>query len=749
MSSALGARRPDAASVNQRGTATLDGLAHAARQVGLYGPGHRVTQEALEAACRLLREATVDGRLVISAQPDGLLWNGDLLETRIGNVSRFHAAMRERVISNLEFGAQVKPEDLGRLLDVLSRDAQDLVLQGGAVEAFGQGSDSSIRIEQVDFANEILVSETAWRQLRETMASEDTAGLSEVIASCARSLRGPGGDKQPDHRPVDDLADEALGHGPAEQVVATGLARLVQQAGEAAHAKGANAWREWREQMAAQLAALSPRWRAGLFRAPTGGSRDCPDMLSVIASEMAPSDCVSLVLDHPDSIRAERSAGLAVALERIMAAPERKHEVEVLLHEEALSRGVPEEVYQNVVGLLISGEGQTTVTKASSVRPGRTEWEAAPADRLESRADLDDLLLTSREEAVRRSRLHMLEEVLGAGLTARQYGTVMSLLLKATEECAAGGDAAGLLSVLSALGKEAKRDPGKESSRRAVAASALARSGSEEVVSCIAQDLEGSPEEHRRRIIGLLGMLGEPGMRALGEIVSSGDAPDFTHAVHVMLANDLSGLPHVRDLLSRVSLSRAKRMLRVLIQAEREGDPAQLSAALDDAPEAVRLALIGKIREAGQARLATVLIRWVSDAPCAVRLAAIRTLGELRVAEAAPALLEVVSLESNFGEGALLKEAAAKALAAAGATSAIPRLCEMIEGGAILSMIGSPRPRIAAAMALGRLGGPDARHALEQGCRSVHGAVRRACQHSLERLRARENAGRGRAGHGR
>jgi HEAT repeat protein len=187
----------------------------------------------------------------------------------------------------------------------------------------------------------------------------------------------------------------------------------------------------------------------------------------------------------------------------------------------------------------------------------------------------------------------------------------------------------------------------------------------------------------------------------------------------------------------------------VLLEAKGADAPDHLSAAVDDAPEEVRLSLIRMVQKSGRAHLATPLIRWVSDASCTVRLAAMRALGELRVSEAVPALMDIVSLESNFGEGAVLKEAAVDALAGIGATCAVPKLCELLEGGLILSMIGSPRPRVAAARALGELGGPDARYTLAKGSKSAHRGVRRASQRAYARLRAREGMRGGRWGHAR
>jgi len=69
---------------------------------------------------------------------------------------------------------------------------------------------------------------------------------------------------------------------------------------------------------------------------------------------------------------------------------------------------------------------------------------------------LQDLIASAEAERVRDSRIHMLAELLDTELSVRQYGSVISLLTKAAEECTALGDAEGLLSVLSSLRQEAR-----------------------------------------------------------------------------------------------------------------------------------------------------------------------------------------------------------------------------------------------------------------------------------------------------
>ncbi len=744
MSCSAEAGAPNPESSDQVGTATLEALARAARQVALYGSDHPIAVESLEQACCELEAAAGGDTLEVRAQTDGLLWNGIPLPSRDGNVARFHAGMRDRLIASVDMAPRVRTEDLARLLLLLASDAEEIAATGGALEAFGSNGGETVRIHEVDFTGDVLVSEAIWKQLSQGLDEEETGGLTKLIAACAHRLPPDDADAaaKSERAAAGDIGREQES---AEEVVGAGIARLIQRAGEAHYFTDQKKWEEWRKATARQLAALSPRWRSVIFRAPAGVSSEYPDMLSLLTAEMEEADCISLVLGHPDSIRAERSDMLALALERILADRSRRKAIEAALHEKALQEGMPEAVYQNVVGLLVSRiEGKRgPEPQAASVHPWVGRVDGAPS---ETEDDLDDLLRTTEEQAVRRSRLSMLRESLYAHLTISQYGTVVSLLTKAAEECAARSDVEGLISVLSTLGRESGGRAGQDQSRRAVATSAVARASTEQVASALVTGLEGAPDDRVGTIVGLLGLLGEPGRRALVQLVRTGTDWEAELAMATLLERDGPEMSHLRDLVSQARGLTLERVLRALIDSRNEQTGARVRMVASEAGEEAQLQIVELIAEGGRKDLGEVLVALLPDSSRSVRLAAANAIAELGVRDAVPHLCGIVEREASFGEGARLKEAAVRTLGSLGAGSAVPALCSVLQGGALLSKLGSHRPRIAAAEALAALGGPDSREALEKGCRSMHPGVREACRRALSRLLAAERPSWGSSG---
>ncbi|MBN1461347.1 MAG: HEAT repeat domain-containing protein [Armatimonadetes bacterium] len=735
---------PDAAI--EVGLATLETLARTARQVALYGPRHPLAVEALARACEAIAEAAGSTPLRVQASGDGLLWNGVPLQASDGNVGRFHTAMRERLIASLEIDGLVDPSDLARLVLVLAVDCDELAAEGGAAATFGTERNTTIRLEEVDFGNEVLVSEGIWRQLSGAVDPEETAGLRKLISACVRDEhreRGASG-AAPD-ADSSELHEET---GSAQEVVATGIARLLQRAGEKHYFTDKKQWQAWRETTARQLASLSPKWRALIYRAPAGVSSEYPDMLGLVASEMEEAACVSLVLDHPDSIRAERSDMLGLALERIFADRARRPAIQAALRERALKQGVPEAVYENVVGLLLSRlEGQhRSDSQTTSVHSKIGGVDASSDDSLHE--SLDDLLETVTPEAVRVSRLYLLQETLDTPLSISQYGTVISLLTKATEECAQCGDVEGLLSVVRALGHEMGSKHLDDPSRRAVAASALARASTDEIVACLETARREAPEDRGCEIIELLGLLGEPGLRTLTEVAREGSETSARHAVAILLERDGPDFSHLGDVVSQARGISLERVLQSLISSRSLEASAKITAAAAGATEDGQLMLIRLISDSDRVDLAPVLEPMLLDESGTVRSAAVSALAKLGAGETVPAICRMLEQQTNFGEGARIKEAAVKALGELGKGEAVPTLSDVLAGKAFFSKLGSHRPRIAAAHALAALGGPDAHAALEQGCRSIHPAVREACRRGLARLMAAEAARRGEYGVG-
>jgi HEAT repeat protein len=332
----------------------------------------------------------------------------------------------------------------------------------------------------------------------------------------------------------------------------------------------------------------------------------------------------------------------------------------------------------------------------------------------------------------------MLLETLDTELSPRQYGTVLGALTKAVQDCAKDGDLEGVLSVLRALRKEAGRDASAESSWRSMAAGALARSGSEEVVGCIVAGLEDAEVEVGRRMIETLGCLAERGMGALLEVAQSEERERARQAVRVLVENDGPESPHIRMLASRAEPSTLEQSITWLVETGEVKMAPPLVVLADHAGEGTRLELVQLIREREGGELSEVLVALLSDSSSQVRMAAVEALAAMREREAVPALCNLVRQESEFGEGASLREAAVRALGAIGAEDAVPTLSEVLLGRSLMSLVAGPAARVAAAQMLAKLGGPRAQEALEQGTKVLSRTVRAACQRALAQIRTAE-----------
>ena len=551
-----------------------------------------------------------------------------------------------------------------------------------------------------------------------------------------------------------DSRDAALTYVPPSphEAPAARIAHLIQCAGEAAHAADEGYWQGWRENMIRLIRQLTPEWRARVFRAPCGWRPGRPEVFALIARQMAPSECVSLVLDYPGAIQAEPSRGLELLLSRIMSDPERRDAVERVLHQEAVARGVSEGVYQNVVG---------TVLDQLKAEPGARFQPVSDDSRTRARQDdslawqLAKLLRTTAPEWVRQARLEVLVDLLGADLSPDRYGRALEALVAEAARREEEGDGEGLLTILSALQAAAEEDPAGESDRggRGAAGTALARCGTSGAVARVVSEVERVSPERRAGPIALLGDLGEKGMAALTALLQRPELAEAEQVVKVILARDSSSLFWMKRVISEASVSSLPRLARILAQTADARVVGQLKVLTDHPDVSVRLELIRAIGEArsphggsppqptpsaGSGRAtspaaAGVLVRLLSDPVPAVRLAAIKTLGELRAAEAVPALAEMARRQSRFGEGERVRELIVRALGEIGTSAGVAELRRLVLESGLISLLTGSRLRIAAAEALGRIGTPAARAALEAAARSRSRAVQEACRYALTR----------------
>jgi hypothetical protein len=701
----------------------LESLARAARQAALYGPAHPMAAESLQDAWRQICDQAAGGAVRLGVAAKGLSWNGRPVVDEAGHTTRLHGALRERFVSSVRFFPGVRLADLTQLLVVLSEDAKLLAASGGVTRALAEVVGPGLVVEDMNFNATVGDGEALWLQTCHNLDPEAARPLRQVLEACLQAVRSAGETKVLDQIRAalsaqgGDITQDAS----SMEAVAATTALLIQYAGEVAARAGEEAREQWEQATVQQLEALGPAWNAHIFRAPIGPDRTT-DVLARLARRMDTSQCVAMVLEYPGAIAAERSEGLTRVLKRVMSDPLRMPEIARLLREEAVRAGIPEDVYRNVVGLVMP-----------QVAPTGSEPGIEPADIPSAeggpREELADLLEALKPAVTRRSYADALLGMLELDLNASQYGTLMRALLALISACVEESDTELLVGVIERLHQEVteERSPG----RRAMATSAIMRSGDPEVVRYIIDELHRSPADRQERLLGLLAYLGEEGMRALCWL--AGRTADVTSkpALVALAQRDGPAYMNLRRLLAELPVRDLEHVLQVLLGLGDREVCVHLSAVSGRPEEEAKMVLIEVVKEAGGAVGVEPVVRLLADAEPEVRMAAAEALGALRATEAVPSLCYLLGREPDRGLGGQVKAAAARALGEIAAPDAVPGLTELLHGGGLLSGWSLEPARLAAAGALAQIGTAEARRALEQWRLCRHPRVQEACRQAL------------------
>ncbi len=698
---------------------------------------------ALSEAIRFLEEDAARGDqagqgLELRADGDRLLWRNAPLPAAHLQVAWLREAMHQRLIATIGFRAPIHLEEVARLLVVLAEEPKALVSAGGAMRVFSltERPSNSVRVEDVDFARELRESEDAWLDYCEEIEPDAAQPLSEVVQYCLGMQKW--GRVRALHAPIGRLpvgVDASYGEDrPPRELLAEAVARLIQQAGEKAVFEDEEDRRAWQLDMLHRLSALGPEWRAHVFRSSSGPSSGQPDMLALIAREMPPEDCVSLVFDYSGAINRERSGGLRLLLSRIMSDPERATAIEPLLRAAAIRAGIDEQVYRNVVGMLMLELSLSPDSPQASGAPGAASASAGEASAEE---DLSDLLATTDATSVHRSRVHMLTEIVELDLPITQYVALLRLLVDAAEQSAGHGDAVSLREGLSTLRRLSEV---AEGSRQTMAASSLSGAGTPGVIAALFASAEESPAEEQAETLELLGVLGDAGVEALCVLVLRATAEVAEPALQVVMRRDAPRFRHLRGLLMHGSGEAIELIMGAALANEDRGPFAQFQVMLGHPDAGTRLKTVNLAREHDREQVVGLLIGFARDADAEVRRAAIEALGERRAAAAVPALCAVVRRGAASGPPTRAREAAVLALGRIGTPAALPTLSEVLSSGGLLDHFRSASLRVAAARAVAEIGTAEARQVLEKGMRDGQRSVREACRRALLTLAAAEQS---------
>jgi HEAT repeat protein len=202
-------------------------------------------------------------------------------------------------------------------------------------------------------------------------------------------------------------------------------------------------------------------------------------------------------------------------------------------------------------------------------------------------------------------------------------------------------------------------------------------------------------------------------------------------ATQMLIALGDAALAQVVDELSSQQPERARRAARLLGEMQNPKGVSFLTDALRSAdPLLAREAAQALARIGDDAAVHALVTALEREGEVAEACAA--CLGGLRHPAAARALGELIDLRSQRPEG--VRRAAIRSLGRLASPEALARLKRILDHAPFFGAARFRGLRVAAAQAIGQIGGPAAVQALQAHARSGDPAVRQACQEALRRL---------------
>lgn len=727
----------------------LDELVRAAHQCVLYGLEHPITQQACSVAAASFAALMADRpRLTLTVSGSGLAAEGEELPDR-PPLRQLRDDLRHRQIAALIVEAGVSGDEIAALIGVLATDAVELDHAGGAGRALAEAQCPHIELVDVNYGQYVPASHAELLSSFPSAARGVPANVEDLVNVCleipgerlaipSRRSATEHGVPMPFPVPIVGMAGGAS-HSPdawtfrdqmaalhgvsPDDYVAVGLAWLIQASGEAVLDAPPGDRRAWREIVTQRVAELDLGLQARIFRAPRQDGSSAPDMLTTLVADRTPEQIADLILARPAAVVGEPSALLERILRRTLTEDRKLLAVELLLRQRLMERGMSQDSFRNVVGLLLDQIGTDMAMRVG----GRVEWlgdfETTQASAGGTVHDWPDLLRTISNEAVAQARARILLNMLPRDYDPAHYAGLLSCLEASLAERAAAMDPQ-VLDIARGLADEAQS---QDAIRGPIARATLQRAATAEVACVMRDALTNTAGDQRAELIVILGKLGNRCAEVLLEEIESTQDPQLRAlAVRCLADAGERGASEVRRLLAQSPFDCSMLTAAALLEGSDQRFLNLLTAGFDHRQPMVRARLAEWLGHIPGLVSEQLLIRALYDEDPAVQARAAESLGEKRATGAVHALTLAATRGTLHSRGFEVRRAAIQALGRIGSPDAVPALKELMRKRSLWFRDRAEELAMLAASALAVIPGPDAERALEQSSRQMREVARQA-----------------------
>ncbi len=407
-----------------------------------------------------------------------------------------------------------------------------------------------------------------------------------------------------------------------------------------------------------------------------------------------------------------RSRGISrLRLRGQAQVPDLTHLVETLVHPQAE---------------LDAGGGISAALRARGARGVEVFASSDGADVIAAEAEAGSFVTQHIAELVRHlAELERCDEVASYNLLANKVTACVDVLVRA-KRCVDGFRAA-LVFCRHATDRELRPDPiRREASdrlRRLATSNALLDAIIEQA--CTATGLASVQATQ------VLIAIGPPCVGALLRHCAGTKDASRERAAQVLIAMGDAALPAVVDELRDGQSERARRAARLLGEMQNPRGIEFLADALKSSDLALARESARALARIGTDRAVTALVSGLKLSP-QVAEACANCLGGVRQLAATRALGELVDLDKEIPDG--LRREAIRSLGRLASPEALRRLAKVLDHSPMFGKARFRALRVAAAQAIGQIGGAAALQTLQPHAKRGDSDVRQACQEALRRL---------------
>jgi HEAT repeat protein len=721
----------------------------AARAVSLYPGSHPAIGTSLSRLVASARRLARQGPVKFAVQRDLLSIEGRSPLRPDPSIGELATLLHERLIGRLTVFADADAEDWRALLLLLARAPDDLIAVGGIGQAWNASGRSHIELQEIDYAE----------VLRER-GGGDEISWDRIIAYCLQGQAGSLDDGAVTAL-LDALSDPERFSGLVEHLQqATGidgakigvrvaaLLQLMRTAIHVARAEGEAEVDRAFETIAASCASLTPDTMVAMLDRRHGSDPEEAALVSALTGRMTDTTIASFMARAvaADPAGTER---LAQALEALAPSRDRKSRIVDLAKEKAMqnewaSHNAFETMWDTVATTVMSytlvsnlkGVSEEYGRELSSARKSAIDVERVSDDPPER---VQAWLTSVSEPSLAQLDLDMLLDLLRIEGELAQWEPISGIAASEVERRTLIGDIAGAHALLESLVRETKTDG--RPALRVSATRTVDRLAAGPTVRHVALHFRGVIDSDVDRLNQLCQLFGTSVVRALADTLAREE-----HAVAIrrlgalLLSFGAAGRRSVEQLKNSPNAAVRRTAITLLRRAGGQEALLELASMLGDADPEVQRESIHAMVEIGTSNAYGVLHRLLLEADTP-RDSALRELISIRDEKAVPLFSYILARGEPRGKLIAIHLSMIEALGTMKPRpESIRALQQVLLRGQWWAPFRTTTQRHAAAVALRRLGTPEALAVLESAATSGPRAVRKIARGQTAQLPKREKS---------